>query len=236
MSTKDNVYSFELCKRRGIKDGPHPIITDFKLLKDMAVKKNIAARSKISRQKTQGAPSKRLSEEDIQQHAIPHPIYTYDQLLQNYRNFFLTGPLMRCLDDDKNIDERLGNELLVRLREEVLRRPPSKRPRPGIQMTFDNYRKELQIRAFWDNVRLQLQTNEEDDGINESKSKALSEASINKELVDHVKSKARGLRSLKLVTKIYGRRDDARFSTWQGATGSVHGLRSNTLAARPQKF
>ncbi|THV48327.1 hypothetical protein BGAL_0255g00130 [Botrytis galanthina] len=202
----------------------------------MTVKKNIAARSKETRQKTQGAPSKRLSEEEIQQHAIPHQIYTYDQLLQNYRNFFRTGPLMRCLDADKNIDERLGNELLVRLREEVLRRPPSKRPRPGIQMTFDNYRKELQIRAFWDNVRLQLQTNEEDDDINESKSKVLSEDSINKELVDHVKSKARGLRSLKLVTKIYGRRDDARFSTWQGATGSVHGLRSNKLAARPQKF
>ncbi|TGO20098.1 hypothetical protein BTUL_0001g01070 [Botrytis tulipae] len=236
MSSKDNVYSFELCKRRGIKNGPHSIITDFKLLKDMAIKKSIAARSKETRQKTQGAPSKRLSEEDIQQHAIPHQIYTYDQLLQNYRNFFLTGPLMRCLDADKNIDERLGNELLMRLREEVLRRPPSKRPRPGIQMTFDDYRKELQIRAFWDNVRLQLQTNEEDDDINESKSKTLSEDSINKELVDHVKSKARGLRSLKLVTKIYGRRDDARFSIWQGATGSVHGLRSNKLAARPQKF
>ncbi|KAF7947267.1 uncharacterized protein EAE97_004516 [Botrytis byssoidea] len=235
MSSKDNVYSFELCKRRGIKNRPHSIITDFKLLKDMAVKKNIAARSKETRQKTQGAPSKRLSEEDTQQHAIPHQIYTYDQLLQNYRNFFLTGPLMRCLDADKNIDERLGNELLMRLREEVLRRPPSKRPRPGIQMTFDDYRKELQIRAFWDNVRLQLQTNEEDEDINESKSKTVSEDSINKELVDHVKSKARGLRSLKLVTKIYGRRDDARFSTWQGATGSVHGLRSNKLAARPQK-
>ncbi|EMR80398.1 hypothetical protein BcDW1_11005 [Botrytis cinerea BcDW1] len=81
-------------------------------------------------------------------------------------------------------------------------------------MVFDDYRKELQIRAFWDNVRLQLQTNEEDDNVNESKSKALSEDPINKELVDHVKSKARGLRSLKLVTKIYGRRDDARFSTW----------------------
>ncbi|TGO37114.1 hypothetical protein BHYA_0105g00050 [Botrytis hyacinthi] len=221
MSTKDNVYSFELCKRRGIKNGPHSIITDFGLLKAMAIKKNIAARSKETRQKTQGAPSKRLSEEDIQQHAIPHQIYTYEQLLQNYRNFFLTGPLMRCLDADKNIDERLGNELLMRLREEVLRRPPSKRPRSGIQMTFDNYRKELQIRAFWDNVRLQLQTNEEDDDINESKSNTLSEDSINKELVDHVKSKARRLRSLKLVTKIYGRRDDARFSTWQGATGSM---------------
>ncbi|TGO29167.1 hypothetical protein BPAE_0018g00550 [Botrytis paeoniae] len=230
MSTKDNKYSFELCKRRGIKDGPHSIITDFKLLKAMAIKKNIAARSKEKRQKTRGSPSKRLSEEDIQQHAVPHQIYAYDQLLQNYRNFFLTEPLMRCLDDDKNADERLGNELLTRLREEVLRRPPSKRPRPGIQMIFDNYRQELQIRAFWDNVRLQLQTDEEDDDSNESKSKALSEDSINKELVDHVKSKARGLRSLRLVTKIYGRRDDARFSTWQGATGSVHGLRSNILA------
>ncbi|TGO52096.1 hypothetical protein BOTNAR_0335g00070 [Botryotinia narcissicola] len=236
MSSKDNVYSFELCKRRGIKNGPHSIITDFKLLKDMAVKKNIAARSRETRQKTQGAPSKRLSEEEIHQHAIPHHIYTYDQLLQNYRNFFLTGPLIRCLDADKNIDERLGNELLMRLREEVLRRPPSKRPRPGIQMTFDNYRKELQIRAFWDNVMLQLQTNEEDDDVNESKSNTLFEDSINKQLVDHVKSKTRGLRSLKLVTKIYGRRDDARFSTWQVATGSVYGLRSNKLAARPQKF
>ncbi|KAF7895515.1 uncharacterized protein EAF01_009477 [Botrytis porri] len=227
MSTKYNVYSFELCKRRGIKDGPHPIITDFQLLKFMAVKRNNAARSKEKRQKTQAAPSKRLSEEDIQQHAVPHQIYTYDQLLQNYRNFFLTGPLMRCLDGDNNIDEKLGNELLMRLQEEVLRRAPSKRPRPGIQTTFDTYRKELQIRAFWDNVRLELQTNEEDDDINESKSKAVFKDSINKELVDHVKSKARGLRSLKLVTHIYGRRDDARFSAWQGA---------NKLAVRPQKF
>ncbi|KAM0178177.1 hypothetical protein ACHAPF_003816 [Botrytis cinerea] len=236
MSTKDNKYSFELCKRRGIKDGPHPIVTDFKLLKAMAAKKNIAAQSKETRQKTRGSPLKRLSEEDIQQHAVPHQVYTYEQLLQKHQSFFQTGPLMRCLDDDKNIDERLANELLMRLREEVLRRPPSKRPRPGIQMVFDDYRKELQIRAFWDNVRLQLQTDEEDDNVNESKSKALSEDPMNKELVDHVKSKARGLRSLKLVTKIYGRRDDARFSTWQGVTGSVHGLCSNKLAARPQKF
>lgn len=107
MSSKDSVYSFELCKRRGIKDGPHSIITDFELLKAMTVKKNIAARSKETRQKTQGAPSKRLSEEEIQQRAIPHQIYTYDKLLQSYRNFFRTGPLMRCLDADKNIDDRL---------------------------------------------------------------------------------------------------------------------------------
>ncbi|TGO87386.1 hypothetical protein BPOR_0230g00130 [Botrytis porri] len=200
----------------------------------MAVKRNNAARSKEKRQKTQAAPSKRLSEEDIQQHAVPHQIYTYDQLLQNYRNFFLTGPLMRCLDGDNNIDEKLGNELLMRLQEEVLRRAPSKRPRPGIQTTFDTYRKELQIRAFWDNVRLELQTNEEDDDINESKSKAVFKDSINKELVDHVKSKARGLRSLKLVTHIYGRRDDARFSAWQGANKLAEAIDFDTSALSPE--
>lgn len=113
MSTKDNKYSFELCKRRGIKDGPHPIVTDFKLLKAMAANKNIAARSKETRQKTRGSPLKRLSEEDIQQHAVPHQVYTYEQLLQNYQSFFQTGPLMRCLDDDKNIDERLVRTIIL---------------------------------------------------------------------------------------------------------------------------
>ncbi|KAJ8062597.1 hypothetical protein OCU04_009121 [Sclerotinia nivalis] len=117
--------------------------------------------------------------------------------------------------------------------------PPSKPARPGIKMTFDDYRGELQTRAFWDNVRLQLQT-DEDDNIDDSKSKIPLEEPIDRKVVDHVKAKARGLRCLKLVTKVYGRRDDVRFSKWQGAigTGSLHGIsfRSNKLVSGPQEF
>ncbi|CAD6442473.1 00952d29-f726-44d3-9a75-3e3b8c339427 [Sclerotinia trifoliorum] len=227
MSTDENKYTFELCKRRGIKAKLHPIVTDFKLLKVMTVKKNTEARSKATRQKFREVPLKGLGDEYIQQHALyPNQNYTYEQSLQRYRNFFMTRPLMRCLESDENVDEKLGNELLTRLREEVRRMPPSKPARPGKQITCDDYRGELQSRAFWDNVRLQLQT-DEDDNIDDSKSKnPFEEESTDKKITGHVKAKARGLRSLKLVTKVYGRRDDMRLSKWQGAigTGSLHGI------------
>ncbi|KAJ8062596.1 hypothetical protein OCU04_009120 [Sclerotinia nivalis] len=107
MSTKENKYTFELCKRRGIEARLHPIITDSKLLKAMTVKKNTEARSKATGQKSREVPLKSLGDEDIQQQTLyPHQKYTYEQLLQNYRNFFMTGPLMRCLEGDENIDEK----------------------------------------------------------------------------------------------------------------------------------
>lgn len=97
MSNEENKYSFDLCKRRGIKTTLHPIVTDPKLLKDMT-RKHVAAQNKGSR---------KTRKEDIQQPAPYHlQIYTYEQLLQHYRNFFMTGPLMRCLDGDKNMDKK----------------------------------------------------------------------------------------------------------------------------------
>lgn len=98
----------------------------------------------------------------------------------------------------------------MRLQEDVRKMPSSKPSKPSIQMTANGYRGELQIRAFWDNVRLQLQPDEEDDDIDESKSKAPFEDSTDKGVADHVKARAQGLRSLKLVTKVYGRRSMAR--------------------------
>lgn len=72
MPTEKDKYSLELCKRRGIKDKPHPIITDSMLLKAMAV-----------RSRSNG----------------------YERLVQKNRDFFVTGPLMRCLDGDKYVDD-----------------------------------------------------------------------------------------------------------------------------------
>lgn len=108
MSVDENKYTFELCKRRGIKAKLHPIVTDFKLLRAMTVKKNTEARSKATRQKAREVPLKSLGDEYIQQQALhPNQNYTYEQLLQSYRNFFMTGPLMTCLEGDENIDEKL---------------------------------------------------------------------------------------------------------------------------------
>ncbi|EDN94590.1 predicted protein [Sclerotinia sclerotiorum 1980 UF-70] len=60
MSVDENKYTFELCKRRGIKAKLHPIVTDFKLLRAMTVKKNTEARSKATRQKAREVPLKSL--------------------------------------------------------------------------------------------------------------------------------------------------------------------------------
>ncbi|KAB8290180.1 hypothetical protein EYC80_011049 [Monilinia laxa] len=61
---------------------------------------------------------------------------------------------MRCLDGDKYVDEKRENEnFLVRMQEEFLRVPRGRR---------SHYRGEIQIRAFWDNIRLLIQTDEED--------------------------------------------------------------------------
>lgn len=74
----------------------------------MTVKKNTEARSKATRQKAREVPLKSLGDEYIQQQALhPNQNYTYEQLLQSYRNFFMTGPLMTCLEGDENIDEKL---------------------------------------------------------------------------------------------------------------------------------
>ncbi|QSZ33087.1 hypothetical protein DSL72_002672 [Monilinia vaccinii-corymbosi] len=121
MSPEKDKYNFELCKRRGVRDKPHPLITDSMLLQAMTV----AAR-----------------------------INGYERLVQKNRDFFMTGPLMRCLECDKNVDKKLEDEIvLTRMHEEFLRVPRGRR---------SHYRGEIQTRAFWDNIRLLLRTDEED--------------------------------------------------------------------------
>ncbi|KAI9644332.1 hypothetical protein NHQ30_007689 [Ciborinia camelliae] len=216
MSAQKNKCAFEIYKRRRIKVKSQPIVTHINPLKAMEPEM-IAEPRKEMIQKYRKTLSTHSNDEDIQQRAVyPYQKYTYEQLLQKNRNFFMTVPLMRCSDGKKDIDEKLGNELLVRLREEVLRiqRPQRRNDKNlgdlEIQIAEirefwanDNNRGEIQIRAFWANVRLQLQIDEEEEDINESRSRISFENFTDKEVKDYVKSKSQGFRPLELIKKVY---------------------------------
>jgi hypothetical protein len=117
MSTEEKKYRFELCERRGVK--LHSIVTDFSAnvkhdIKAMTGINSIAAPSQGRRQKPGSSPMKCSSNRDIQQQpAYTYQKYTYEHLLQTYRNFFFVGPLMRCLDSDENSDEKLVSKSSV---------------------------------------------------------------------------------------------------------------------------
>ncbi|KAA8565113.1 hypothetical protein EYC84_010862 [Monilinia fructicola] len=158
MPTEKDKYSLELCKRRGIRDKPHPIITDSMLLKAMAV-----------RSRSNG----------------------YERLVQKNRDFFVTGPLMRCLDGDKYVDDERENEnFLIRMQEEFLRVPRGRR---------SHYRGEIQIRAFWDNVRLLIKTDQEDGEEDNEEAYAQVNEKVkemaNKEPDEDVDEEAKGIES-----------------------------------------
>lgn len=74
----------------------------------------------------------------------------YEERLARHTAFFSSRPLMRCLDTDD--DEIIGIMLFDRLLDEV---------RQSANAEHSTYRGELQVRAFWDNVRLYLRDDED---------------------------------------------------------------------------
>ncbi|TAQ83897.1 hypothetical protein B7494_g7777 [Chlorociboria aeruginascens] len=81
----------------------------------------------------------------------PEETLPYEETLKRYRDFFNNRPLMRCLDTNK--DQLPSETLYEKLLEEV-------------KQGLDNTRGQLQVRAFWDDVRLKLRI-DTDDEINE---------------------------------------------------------------------
>jgi hypothetical protein len=71
-----------------------------------------------------------------------------DEKLERHKRFFNNRPLMKCLDTDD--DQVLGDLLFERLLKEV-----------ECEVARKNYRGELQVRAFWDNLRMQLRDSED---------------------------------------------------------------------------
>ena len=78
---------------------------------------------------------------------------TYEEKLERYRHFFDNRPLMECLNTDE--DKLLADQLFERLLREVQQQPCL-----PLEESTQNSRGELQVRAFWDNVRMQLQIDE----------------------------------------------------------------------------
>lgn len=81
---------------------------------------------------------------------ITTPEY-YQQRLEENRQFFNNRPLMRALDtdDDQFLDEMLFENLLKDVKQKITNENA-------------NYRGQLQIIAFWNNLRMQLKDEEED--------------------------------------------------------------------------
>lgn len=77
---------------------------------------------------------------------------SYEEKLERHRRFFDNRPLMRCMDDDN--DQLLADLLFERLLREV--------QQPGLPFEESNReaRGEIQVRAFWDGIRQQLQVDE----------------------------------------------------------------------------
>ena len=78
---------------------------------------------------------------------------SYEEKLEQYRHFFHSRPLMGCLNMDE--DKLLADQLFERLLREVQQQPYF-----PFEESTQNFRGELQVRAFWDNVRMQLQIDE----------------------------------------------------------------------------
>lgn len=78
---------------------------------------------------------------------------SYEEKLERYRHFFDNRPLMGCWDTDE--DKLLADQLFERLQREVQQQPCL-----PFEESTQNSRGELQVRAFWDNVRMQLQIDE----------------------------------------------------------------------------
>jgi hypothetical protein len=155
----------ELCRRRGINLAP--IITKCFDLTDSSTDTRQVARTalsplavqdkclresdqvyeEISRWSSTTDSSSYYSDHDTDQF---DPEESHDQRLERYRNFFNTKPLMRCLDTGE--DQLLADLLFESLLREL--------QRPGLP--FDpNFRGEIQIITFWDDVRMQLRFDED---------------------------------------------------------------------------
>ena len=78
---------------------------------------------------------------------------SYDEILERYRRYFDNRSLMKCLDTD---DEELLADLLF----ERLLREVQELPALLLEGSTQKSRGELQVRAFWDNIRMQLQIDE----------------------------------------------------------------------------
>jgi hypothetical protein len=78
---------------------------------------------------------------------------SYEVRLKRYRHFFNNRPLMRCLDSSD--DQLLADLLFERLLKEV--------QRPGLpfEESTRGARGEVQVRTYWDNVRKQLQIDDD---------------------------------------------------------------------------
>jgi len=89
------------------------------------------------------------SEEDRSEYEEPEP---YQARLARWKLFFDKRPLMRCLDsEEKSVDEQLVQDLMFeRLLNEV---QVSLSEMSGSE---DNYRGEVKVRSFWDDVRARL--------------------------------------------------------------------------------
>ena len=90
---------------------------------------------------------------DSEMASVNEVFESYEETLERHRKFFDDRPLMRCLDADE--EQLMADLLYERLLNEV--------KQDAIEILASDYRGELQVRAFWANVRKQLQIDEDDD-------------------------------------------------------------------------